>query len=217
MIITHCGKFGDFCPSLIIPNYYYKNNKEKTTFILSSWFKSIVGLEEFLLNQKFTERVIFDPYMPENFNYGAQPYQFTPASIKNGETYYNLGIHGSLNRYLGVMYAEEHNLNYDLDIDLDFVDVDFPEEYRNLKVYTHFYDDRWDKDRYELRFTELLPMEGYVPFDPNKSILHNLNVAYYAQEAVFYPNGFSVLANICKIKMSLVNGSVNPVTYYINL
>ena len=41
MIITHCGKFGDFIPSLVIPNYYYKNTNEKKTFILSSWFKSI--------------------------------------------------------------------------------------------------------------------------------------------------------------------------------
>ena len=49
MILTHCGKFGDFIPSLVIPNYYYKNNNEKTTFILSSWFKSIKGLEEFLM------------------------------------------------------------------------------------------------------------------------------------------------------------------------
>ena len=50
MILTHAGKLGDFFPSLIISNHYYKNENEKTTFILSNWFKSIVGLEEFLMN-----------------------------------------------------------------------------------------------------------------------------------------------------------------------
>lgn len=215
MIITHCGKFGDFAPCLIIPNYYYKNKNEKTTFILSSWFKSIKGIEEFLLMQDFTEKVIFDKFLPDNFSQGAQPYKFKPESL-NDEEYFNLGIGGFPNKYLGILYAEEHGLNYDLDINLKFIDENFPEELKNKKTYTHFYDERWDKDRYEVRFTEGLPSEGYESFDPSNSLLHNLNLCYYSSSSVFYPNGFSVLADLCKIDYHLINGSVNPSVYYLN-
>ncbi len=216
MILTHCGKFGDFVPSLIIPNYYYKNKKEKTTFILSSWFKRIVGLEMFLMSQDFTEQVIFDDFVPDNFDYGAQPYKFKPKCITT-EKYYNLGISGALDKYLGIKYAEEHGLNYDTNISLNFIDPDFFSSLRGLNVYTHFYDERWDKEMYSVRFTELLPKEGYIPFDPYKPLLYNLNLAYYAQNAIFYPNGFSVLADICNIKFHLINGSVNANTYYLNV
>jgi hypothetical protein len=215
MIITHCGKFGDFIPSLVIPNYYYKHNNEKTTFILSSWFKSINGLEEFLLLQDFTDKVVFDSFVPENFDMGAQPYKFKPKSL-NGEQYYNLGLATFPGQYLGVMYAEEYDLKYDLDIDLKFVNENFHSHFRNKQVYTHFYDDRWDKDRYDVRFCESLPKEGYEPFDLNKSLLFNLNCAYYASSAIYYPNGFSVLSDICKIDYQLVNGSVNQGVYYLN-
>lgn len=215
MILTHCGKFGDFVPSLVIPNYYYKKDKKKTTFILSSWFKNIIGLEEFLKKQDFVEKVIFDPYYPENFSYGAQPFKFKPESITT-EQYYNLGIEGPLDDYLGVKYAQLYDLDYDLDIKLEFIDPDFPKELRGLNVYTHFYDDRWDKDMYSVRFTELLPQQGYVPLKPEDPLLHNLNLVYYSNSAIFYPNGFSVLADICGIKYNLINGSVNPKTYYIN-
>jgi len=215
MIITHCGKFGDFSPCLVIPNYYYKEKKEKTTFILSSWFKSIKGLDEFLLLQDFTEKVIFDPYLPDNFDLGAQPYKFKPESVSD-EEYYNLGMWTFPGKYLGELYAEEHNLKFDLDINLKFVDDNFPQELRNKKMHTHFYEERWDKDSYVVRFNELLPNDGYEPFDLNKSLVHNLNLAHYASSAVYYPNGFSVLSDICKINYELVNGSVNPSVYYLN-
>jgi hypothetical protein len=215
MILTHTGKFGDFVPSLIIPNHYYKAKKEKTTFILSQWFKSIVGLEEFLMLQDFTEKVIFDPYMPENFSAGGQPYKFIPENIGD-EIYYNLGIGGWPGKYLGEMYAEEYNLGFDKDIKLNFIDENFPEEFRNQKVYTHFYEDRWDKDRYEVTFTQLLAEREFTAFNPEKTLLHNLNLAHYATETAFYPNGFSVLADICNLNFNLTNGSVNPTVYYLN-
>ena len=215
MIITHTGKFGDFCPSLIISNYYYKQNNEKTTFILSKWFKSVTGVEEFLMLQDFTEDVIFDSYMPDNFSAGGQPYKFIPQNIGD-QTYYNLGIGGWPSKYLGEMYAEEYGLSFDKDIQLKYIDENFPEELRNQKLYTHFYDERWDRDRYEVAFTQLFPEQGFVTFDPQKPLLYNLNLAYYATETNFYPNGFSVLADICGINYNLVNGSVNPNIYYLN-
>lgn len=215
MILTHTGKFGDFIPSLTISNYYFKNENEKTTFILANWFKSIVGLEEFLMLQDFTEKVIFDSYNPENFDMGGQPYKFKPESL-NDEKYYNLGMRCFPTKYLGELYAEEYNLNYDKDINLKFLDENFPEEYRNLNVYSHFVEDRWDKDRYEVRFTKLLPEAGYIPLDINKPLLHNLNVVYYSNDNLFYPNGFSILLDLCKIKYGFVNGSVNPSVYYLN-
>jgi hypothetical protein len=216
MILTHVGKFGDFLPSLIIPNYYYKNENEKTTFILSNWFKSIIGIEEFLMNQDFTEKVIFDPHMPTNFDMGGQPYKFKPVSIQD-EVYYNLGLGGFPQKYLGEIYAEEHGLKFDKDINLKYIDEDFPEEYRNLKVYSYFHDDRWDRDRYEVHFTKgLAENHGFTPLDITKPLLHNLNVVHYSSENGFYPNGFSVLLDICNVNFSLVNGSVNPNMYYLH-
>ena len=215
MILTHVGKFGDFIPSLTISNYYYKNNGEKTTFILSNWFKSIVGLEDFLLLQDFTEKVIFDSYVPENFNMGGQPYKFKPESLID-EVYYNLGMSGFPTRYLGQNYAEDSNLKYDTDMDLKFIDENFPIELRNLDVYSHFHEERWDKDRYEVRFTKLLPEEGYIPIDINKPLLYNLNLVHYSKNNLFYPNGFSVLVDMCKIQYKIINSSVNPNVYYLN-
>lgn len=215
MIITHVGKFGDFIPSLIIPNYYYKKGGEKTTFILSSWFKSIVGLEEFLMLQDFTEKVIFDSYVPENFSLGGQPYKFKPESLTD-EKYYNLGIPGFPMTYLGYIYAEHSGLEFDTDIDLKFIDENFPMELRGLNVHTYFHEERWDKDRYDVRFNKMLPEEGYVAIDISKPLLHNLNLVHYSKKNVFYPNGFSVLVDLCKIKYGIVNSSVNPNVYYLN-
>lgn len=84
------------------------------------------------------------------------------------------------------------------------------------KMYTHFYDERWDKDRYDVRFAEMLPNDGYEPFDIDKSLLHNLNLSYYSSSSIYYPNGFSVLSDLCGINYDLVNGSVNQSVYYLN-
>jgi hypothetical protein len=216
MILTHTGKFGDFIPTLTISNYYWKNNSEKTTFILTKWFENINGLEEFLMLQDFTENVIFDSFKVDNFDLGGQPYKFKPESITN-ELYYNLGMWTFPNIYLGELYANEYNLKYDKDIHLKFIDDNFPDELKEQINYTHFYDDRWDKDRYVQTFTKNLPNSGAIAFNPKKSLLHNLNLAYYAKNNIFYPNGFSGLVDMCGIKMELINGSVNPNVYYINI
>ena len=47
--------------------------------------------------------------------------KFKPKVITD-EVYYNLGLSGFPNKYLGVMYAEEYDLKYDLDIKLNFID-----------------------------------------------------------------------------------------------
>lgn len=215
MILTHVGALGDFIPSLTISNYYYKNENEKTTFILSDWFKKFVGLEEFLMLQDFTEKVVFDPHVPDKFNLGNQPYKFKPVSLTD-EKYYNLGMGRFPNCYLGKLYAEEYDLKYDTDIDLKFIDENFPMEYRGLGLYSHFHEDRWDKEHYEIRFNKLYPESGLIPIDINKPLLFNLNMVYYAKSCVFYPNGFSVLVDMCKIKYDIVMASVNPSVYYIN-
>jgi hypothetical protein len=225
MIITHAGKFGDFIPTLTISNYYWKNHKEKTKFVLSKWFEKICGLKEFLLIQDFVEDVIFDPHVAESFNMGAQPYKFKPECIKDDEKYYNIGFWHPANQwYLADLYCREHDLKYDTDIKINFVDKNFPEELKNKKIYTAFFEDRWDKDRYEVRFTpnettHSLSNNGYEVIDDKKPILHNLNLAYYSghsDNVVCYPSGFSVLLDICNIDFHLINGSVNPCTYYLN-
>lgn len=213
MIITHTGKLGDFFPSLIIPNYYWKQKNEKTTIILSKWFENVIGLEEFLLKQDFTEKVMFDKYVPDNFNLGGQPYKFQPENIY--EPYFNLGMHTFPTIYLGVLYANEYNLQYDFDIKLNFLDVDFPNELKGKKLYSHFYEDRWDKDRYGSTFTSDLSENGYEPIDPTKSLIYNLNLVYYSVDSIFYPNGFSTLVNLCDIKYNLINQSVNEGVYYL--
>lgn len=223
MILTHTGMLGDFITSLIIPNYYWKHRKEKTTFILSEWFRPVVGLEEFLMLQDFTEKVVFDPFMSEFTPNGAQPYKFKPESIGDDEVYYNLGIGSIINKYLGIVYAREHGLGFDMDITLKYLDPDFPEELRGQKLYTPFTKERYDKHMYDYPFNQLLPSQGYVPLDFTKPLLHNLNLAHYSQETVFYPNGFSVLVNLCGIPTNypgaqcrLINSSTREDAYYLS-
>ena len=222
MILTHTGALGDFGTSLIIPNYYWKRKQEKTTFVLSDWFKQIIGLEELLLKQEFTEQVLFDPFVSEFTSNGAQPYKFKTQVITNDEVYYNLGIGSGINRYLGIVYAREYGLGFDMDVQLNFIDPNFPMELRGQKLYTPFLKERYDKDRY-VTFFNSLPEKGYVSFDFNNSLLHNLNLAYYSQETVFYPNGFSVFVNLCGMLINqsdtqckLTNCSTRPDTYYIS-
>lgn len=223
MILTHTGMLGDFGTSLIIPNYYWKRKQEKTTFILSDWFKQMVGLEEFLLKQEFTEQVLFDPFVSEFTSNGAQPYKFKPECLPDGAVYYNLGISSMLNRYLGIVYAREYGLGFDMDIKLNFIDPEFPMELRGQKLYTPFLKERYDKNRYEQYFNQHLPNNGYVPLDFSKPLLYNLNLAYYSQETVFYPNGFSIFVNLCGIPINqdgaqcrLVNASTRSDVYYIS-
>ena len=131
MILTHCGKFGDFVPTLTISNYYWKNHEEKTKLVLSKWFEKFCGLKEFLLLQDFIEDVIFDPYVPESFHMGGQPYKFKPECLKEDEKYYNIGFSEFVTNpswYLAHLYCKEHDLQYDENIELKFIDENFPED-----------------------------------------------------------------------------------------
>jgi hypothetical protein len=62
----------------------------------------------------------------------------------------------------------------------------------------------------------MLPQEGYIAIDIFKPLLHNLNLVYYSKNNLFYPNGFSVLVDMCKIQYKIINSSVNPNVYYLN-
>lgn len=217
MILTHTGKLGDFFPCLTISNYYYKNGGERTTFVLTSWFKQFNGLQELLMRQPCVEGIIFDPYSAPAWGLGGTDYKFKPAHITD-ELYYNLGMNQWPIMYLGELYASEYNLNCDKDISLNFLYDSFPDELKGKKLYTKWDEKstRADSDRYDREYRGQLEEQGFEPFDTTKPLLYNLNLAHYASEVKMFPEGFSVLADMARIKFTLQNNSVNPKVYYIH-
>jgi len=120
MILTHCGKLGDFLYCLPVAEWLYREKGEKTHWALPRHFEPFNYIENLLLLQPHCERVTLVDYKIENWGHGGQPYQFNPAEFGVEGEYRNLGFRSYPNEYIPAFYAKEHGFghvaNYRLEI-----------------------------------------------------------------------------------------------------
>lgn len=124
IILTHCGKLGDFLYSLPIASWLWKTRGQKIHWVLPWGFAPFNDLYRLLYNLPFTERLTLVAHPIYLHGHGGQPYKFNPATygVPEGE-YYNIGFRGYPDKFITAYYAEEHGFDWDRDFVLDFGEV----------------------------------------------------------------------------------------------
>ena len=112
MILTHCGKLGDFLYCLPIAEWLFRERGEKTHWVLPRAFEPFNYIEALLMLQPHCEKVTLVDHALVNFEAGGQPYRFNPADYGVEGEYRNLGFRSYPNEYISAFYAKEHGLGY---------------------------------------------------------------------------------------------------------
>ena len=112
MILTHCGKLGDFVYTWPIAQWVYETTGDKVDFVLPKCFKPFRFVKSLLEIQEFTGTVNFVSFRPLTYGCGGQPYRFNPRDYGYPGDYINLGFRTWPNKYVTEFQAEEHGLKY---------------------------------------------------------------------------------------------------------
>lgn len=115
IVLTHCGKFGDFLYSLPIGSWLHKTTGEKIHWVLPEMFGPFRYITKLLEYQDITGQVSLVPYKVENYGCGGQPYKFDPAKFGIEGKYYNLGLRHYPNCFITEFMAQEYRLGWDKD------------------------------------------------------------------------------------------------------
>ena len=120
IILTNCGKLGDFLYCLPIASWIYKTKGKKIHWVLPQAFEPFNHIDKLLRSLPFTEKITHVNH-PIYFGHGGQPYKFDPMlyGIKSDE-YYNLGFRSYPDKFITKFYAEEYGLGWDKDFVIDF-------------------------------------------------------------------------------------------------
>ena len=191
MIFTNCGLLGDMFLCLPVLSWYYKTHTEKVTFALATHFPYSRDAEELLRMQECIEDVIYFDYVPKNYDMGAQPYHINSSTFDDEETI-SLGFQCFPNKYLPAFYAEEYGLGVDYDFVLNYGEPDLTYRDDVVKV------DKWENPK--LNHVDAIPLtEG--------SMLKNVQYAAGAKQCKTFTTGFSIMATLAKIPITLYEPS----------
>jgi len=123
IIITHCGKLGDFLFCLPVASWLHKERDTLIHWVLPRCFKPFNYITPLLEKQIFTSKVTLVEYPVDNYNLGGQPYKFNPVDYGIPGLYLNFGFRGAPDQYVSGYFAAEHGLDYDRDFVLDISPV----------------------------------------------------------------------------------------------
>ena len=119
LILTHCGKLGDFVYAWPIAAWLYRQTGRKIHWVLPRGFTPFRRVESLLLLQEFSERLTLVDFPVRCFGCGGQPYRFNPADYGVPGENLNLGFRWWANKFVTAYQAEEHGLGWDADWVLD--------------------------------------------------------------------------------------------------
>jgi hypothetical protein len=119
LILTHCGKLGDFVYAWPIAAWLHRQTGRKIHWVLPQEFTPFRRVESLLLRQAFSERVTLVDFPVRSHACGGQPYRFNPAHYGIAGEYLNLGFRWWPNKFVTPYQAEEHGLGWEEDWVLD--------------------------------------------------------------------------------------------------
>ena len=119
LILTHCGKLGDFVYAWPIAAWLYRQTGRKIHWVLPRGFSPFRRVESLLLRQEFSQQLTLVDFPVRCFGCGGQPYRFNPADYGVAGEYLNLGFRWWANKFVTEYQAEEHGLGWDADWVLD--------------------------------------------------------------------------------------------------
>lgn len=214
MIFTHTGLMGDFVQTWPIASWYYKQTGKKITFVLADvpCFKDI---DQLLLKQPFTERLIKVPHVVEHFGRGGQPYKFNPSDFGVHGEYINLGFRGwpepevNPRNWAPYYVADE----YGFDVDLDYViEIDgIPNSTDDIIIntfetptdfYPKLYNDGNKKSWGEFMLLNYKPSRGKL-LTPGKGLYYDLQLMKNAQHTYTSEGGMSVILDLMDINYTV--------------
>lgn len=124
IILTHCGKLGDFLYCLPIASWLAKTRGVKIRWALPDRFPPFHHVTPLLHTMPCTEDVTLLPFPVKNFEAGGQPYKHNPAEFGMEGEYYNLGIRGYPDSFMPDYCAREYQLGWDPHFNLELGDVE---------------------------------------------------------------------------------------------
>jgi hypothetical protein len=119
LILTHCGKLGDFVYAWPIAAWIHRRTGRKIHWVLPRAFTPFQRLQSLLLRQGFSDRVTLVDFPVRSHACGGQPYRFNPADYGVKGEYLNLGFRRWPNKFVTAFQAEEHGLGWAEDWVLD--------------------------------------------------------------------------------------------------
>lgn len=119
LILTHCGKLGDFVYAWPIAAWLHRQTGRKIHWVLPRGFGPFRRLESLLLLQEFSAQLTLADLPVRCFGCGGQPYRFNPGDYGVPGDYFNLGFRWWPNKFVTPYQAEEHGLGWDADWVLD--------------------------------------------------------------------------------------------------
>jgi hypothetical protein len=112
IILSHCGKLGDFLYCLPIGEWIHRTTVRKIHWVLPRCFGPFNYIENLLLAQPMTARVSLVDHKVRDYNCGGQPYRFNVKDFGIEGEYYNLGFRHYPTSYCSKFYAEEYGFDY---------------------------------------------------------------------------------------------------------
>jgi hypothetical protein len=115
LILTHCGKLGDFVYAWPIAAWIHRQTGRKIHWVLPRGFTPFRRVESLLMLQTFSERLTLVDFPVRCQGCGGQPYRFYPADYGVAGDYINLGFRWWADKFVTPYQAEEHGLGWDAD------------------------------------------------------------------------------------------------------
>lgn len=112
IILTHCGKLGDFLYCLPIAEWFWREKGRKTHWVLTSFFAPFLYISRLLKIQEHCAEVTVVDHKLANLDAGGQPYRFNPGDFGVDGEYLNLGFRSYPSKYISQFYCDEHGLDY---------------------------------------------------------------------------------------------------------
>jgi len=114
IVVTHCGKLGDFIACLPVASWLHKTRGQKIHFALAKSFGLFEQTRSLLLLQEMTHDVTLVEFPVEDWEKGGRPYKHDPNEYGVAtREYYNLGFRRTPRRFVPEYVAEEHGLGVD--------------------------------------------------------------------------------------------------------
>lgn len=125
IVVTHCGKLGDFIACLPVASWLYKTRCQKIHFVLARGFTLFEQTRSLLMLQEMTDAVTLADFPVSDWEKGGQPYKHNPNQFGvTAPEYYNFGFRRTPRCFVPEYVAGEHGLGYDKDFKLSLGQVE---------------------------------------------------------------------------------------------
>jgi hypothetical protein len=130
IVITHCGKMGDFMTSLPIISWVSKNYNDNIHLVLPQDFELFRKIESLMLLQPMIKKFTLADFGHLDYTCGGQPYIHDPNKFGiDCEEWYNLGFrHHPHFEHRSEFSAKEYDFGVDWDFTLELGEVDPTDE-----------------------------------------------------------------------------------------